>query len=306
MSISSTLAPVAKAVAPLVTKVRANSPTILLVGGCACVVGGGVLLARAGWKSREHLYDAEDYCDRKNVSDEDSKEIHRLAAKKMAKEFVLPAAVTVGGVAMVIGGHHIQAARLAGAVAAYAVLEESYENYRRNVIADQGPSADVRYLSGARMEKTDLYEEDEEGKLKKKKGEVLAMGNCASPYAELFDEANPNWENDRATNLTWLMGKQERLNYELMRKPDGIMMLNEVLEELGFPRTPEGALVGWEYKPDPNESLGDGYIDFGLQEIFLDDEIELARTEHRNPEPSFWLNFNVDGMVYERLGIPKL
>ena len=150
----------------------------------------------------------------------------------------------------------------------------------------------------------DIYEEGEDGKVKEHKEEVVAFGPSASPYSVCFDDSNPNWVSDRSANMTWLLQKQEYINRIMLpNKPDGVLTLNEVLEELGFPRTKEGQYVGWEYKPDPEKSLGDGMIDFGLSEALFDDEIELARTERRNPEPSIWLDFNVDGMIIDKLGV---
>lgn len=303
--------PVAKAAAPVVTKIKANSPTILLIGGCACIIGGGILMARAGWKAREiedlveieieglELVEGHD-----DEIETRIREVHHDGTVDMVKQFILPGSLILGGVGMVCCGFKIQGARLVAAVAYSAAVEQAFENYRRNVISDQGPSADAKYMSGEHLVKTDIYEEDEDGKTKKRKEEVVARGISGSPYSMCFDDSNPNWENDRASNMTWLLQKQEYVNNVMLRnKPDGILTLNEVLEELGFPRTPEGQYVGWEYKPDPNKSLGDGYVDFGLSEVLLDDEIEQARTERRNPEPSIWVDFNVDGMVIDKLGV---
>lgn len=312
MNVPNMLLPVAKAAAPLVTKVRANSPMILLVGGCACVVGGGILMARAGWKARE----VEDVVEAQVAGvrimpgseaevEERVQLIHREGVKEMAKQFILPGSLMVGGVAMICSGFHIQGARLVAAVAYASAVEESFSNYRANVIADQGPSADIRYMSGAKMEKADFYEEGEDGKLKKHKEDVLVMDRPSSPYAILFDDSNPNWVPDRAANLAFLSGKQERANMELSRKFDGLMDWNEVLEDCGFRKDPRGQMVGWEYKPDPEGSLCDGVVDFGLHEVYLSDELERAREERRNPEPSFWLDFNVSPLPMDRFGVPK-
>lgn len=310
-ALGSKLLPIAKAAAPVVSKVKANSPIILLVGGCACIVVGGVLMARAGWKAREiedfvemEVDDLEVYPNEPEKEAEAIKDIHRRGTMDMAKQFILPGSLIVGGVAMVCAGHHIQGARLVAAVAYAGAIEQSFENYRKNVIEDQGASADVKYMNGQHLAKADIYKEDEEGKIKKHKEEVVATGRIASPYSFCFDDANPNWVNDRSANMTWLAQKQEYINRILLpNKPDGILTMNEVLEELGFPRTKEGQYVGWEYKPDPTKSLGDGFVDLGLGDVLFDDEIELARTERRNPEPSIFINLNVDGMILDKLGV---
>ena len=68
------------------------------------------------------------------------------------------------------------------------------------------------------------------------------------------------------------------------------MTLNEVYEMLGFPRTPQGQLVGWSKKIDKNAK-----IDFGIYDI----SDESKRLFINGYEPGIWLDFNVQGDVLQ-------
>ena len=66
-------------------------------------------------------------------------------------------------------------------------------------------------------------------------------------------------------------------------------MLNDAYDKLGLDRTVPGAVVGWVW-----DGEGDNMIDFGLynpvNERFLSGH-----------EQAVWLDFNVDGVVYEQI-----
>ena len=68
------------------------------------------------------------------------------------------------------------------------------------------------------------------------------------------------------------------------------MFLNEVLASLGFEHTSPGALVGWIYESED----GDSYIDFDLYAVHNENFMN-------GPEKSVWLDFNVDGVIYDKI-----
>lgn len=105
-----------------------------------------------------------------------------------------------------------------------------------------------------------------------------------SVYARLFDETNSEWKNNVEHNRMFLEEQERWVNHKLRR--DGFVFLNEVYQALGFERTSIGQITGWLVNPQE----GDGYIDFGL-------------FEQRNKEdsPNFWLDFNVDGIIYDKI-----
>jgi hypothetical protein len=87
--------------------------------------------------------------------------------------------------------------------------------------------------------------------------------------------------------MTFLIGMQNHFN-DMLRINHNVF-LNEIYDALGFERTPIGALVGWTDDGD-----GDGFVDFGL---FTN---ENARFVNRL-EPVVLLDFNVDGVIYDKI-----
>ena len=58
-----------------------------------------------------------------------------------------------------------------------------------------------------------------------------------------YNSHNPNWVPNKEYNLFFLHGHQNFYN-DLLRAR-GHVLLNDVLDGMGFPRTLEGAIVGW-------------------------------------------------------------
>ena len=108
------------------------------------------------------------------------------------------------------------------------------------------------------------------------------MEKTYSKYARIFDESSVNWSKDQKANLMFLKYQQTYATDLLKKK--GTVFLNEVYEMLGIPRSQEGCVVGWHY--DKKNSIGDNYIDFGLNDII---------------KSSIVLDFNVDGRVDQYL-----
>lgn len=111
-----------------------------------------------------------------------------------------------------------------------------------------------------------------------------------SPYARWFNETCLGWNRIPENNLLYLHCQQNYAN-ELLRSR-GYLFLNEVYDILGIPRTKAGQVIGWIF--DTDNPVGDNYVDFGL----LD-------TRHENfingYEKSVLLDFNVDGMILDRI-----
>lgn len=110
--------------------------------------------------------------------------------------------------------------------------------------------------------------------------------NDLSVYARCFDETNPEWTKSPDFNVAFISTVEHYMNHKL--RANGFVFLNEVYEALGFARTSAGQLVGWLI----NSHEGDGYIDFG---------IKRERVFYAGRESYIWLDFNVDGVIYEKI-----
>lgn len=93
----------------------------------------------------------------------------------------------------------------------------------------------------------------------------------------LFDESCPNWHKDPEYNKFFLNAQQNHFNQKL--HACGFVLLNEVFEALGLPRTTQGATVGW---------TKDTVVYFGLAEV-------------ESWEGAIALKFNVEGVVYDKI-----
>jgi hypothetical protein len=161
-------------------------------------------------------------------------------------------------------------------MAAYAAVQKAYDDYRERVINEVGREKELDLHHAATVQLVD-------------KDEVRIVDpNKFSPYAKFFDEYCERWEKDPELNRIYITCQQNYANNILHAR--GHLFLNEVYDMLGIPRTKAGAVVGWVVGKD-----GDNYVDFGMYE---------ARSENfiNGAERSILLDFNVDGVIYDKLG----
>jgi len=93
-----------------------------------------------------------------------------------------------------------------------------------------------------------------------------------------FGDNSHHWSHDAEVNLLFLRSVQNHMN-ELLRIRNYVF-LNEVLVELGLPRTYEGQLLGWS---------NGGHVDFGLF------------TELHQEGGEIGLVLNIDGVILDAL-----
>lgn len=115
------------------------------------------------------------------------------------------------------------------------------------------------------------------------------MKRIKSMYSVTFDEKNPYWTRSRKFNVLFLRQQQSYVNDILtIKKYPSLkqhIMLNDVLDKLGFPKIKAGYVVGWIY--DERNPVGDNYIDFDINP--------------RGTNPNVVLDFNVDGVILDKL-----
>jgi hypothetical protein len=213
-------------------------------------------------------------------------------AVKIAKLYA--PAIIVGGItlAAMTGSYRILNTRNAGITAAYAGMDKAFREYRNRVIAKHGKEADDEFRFG-RVEKQ-IGVETDQGVAEK----TVAMADPdfaeatggRSMYARLFSrETSTIWSPHVGRNVATVRAQQEWANN--MLNAYGYLLLNDVYKMLGMEQTSAGAVVGWVRN---NDRGGDNYIDFGV----LDDRFEAMRFISGD-EQNVWLDFNVDGVVYD-------
>ena len=111
-----------------------------------------------------------------------------------------------------------------------------------------------------------------------------------SIYARFFNGSCPAWTKNPDMNMMYLMTQRQYATDMLKLK--GHLFLNEVYDMLGMTRTKEGQVVGWVY--DPDNPIGDNYVDFGIFEDYNQDFVNGYET-------TALLDFNVDGNILDRI-----
>lgn len=273
---------------------RKYSPEILTYGGLAGMGVAGFLAIKATLKLEPIVTDHEsavtEINDRKNVEEVDRKELVKVYTRttlRVAKLYA-PAFLTFAGSAVAIAAAHgIMRKRNVALVAAFKALESNFERYRERVKEQFGEDVDKDFYQGVTTEEI----ENEDGK---KETVKKVSSKDISLYAKIFDETNRNWENDASINLMWLKAQELYLNQLLVAR--GHVFLNDVYDALGFERTRQGSIVGWVLSKDKDHK-GDNEIDFGIYDL----DSERARLFVNGDEKAILLDFNVDGVIWDKI-----
>lgn len=283
-------------------QLRKYSPEILMTVGVLGFIGTVVLASKATLKLKPIISNHNDELEEIefDLSEALAKapsarppKMEREYARNVAtvylntgKELALlygPAAILgIGTIGSFFGVYGVMSSRNASLTAAYSVVQTTFNEYRKRVIADQGKDVDQSTMRSIAEE------------LKKRKNINKKRRNPKdydSPYAKFFDETSIHYKRDPYYNLQFLQSQQNYAN-ELLRA-NGHLFLNQVYHMLGLPDTTAGAICGWVYSSRQEADwIGDNYVDFGIS------------TPKNNAfvigqEPSVLLDFNVDGEIYQ-------
>ena len=301
--------------------VKKYSPEILMGTGIGLFIGTIFMTIRAGRRHEEAKkiieYNHQKLNNYINDCEELGEEIPKVELGKMklvtyskdALEWVKLYAPTVTLGAVSVGcflwSNKILRHRYLGAVAAFNAVSVAYSRYRRCVIEEMGDEYDKRWAAGIVKRVIDEEYTDKKGNIKTRKKEVFESIDDVktklenekksldgpSVFSMFFDSSSDQWvKNDPTGNRYFLQCQQNRANDILQTK--GYLFLNEVYEMLGLPATDVGSIVGWI------KGLGDDYVDFHIYQ----DESEAGRRFVNGYEDVILLDFNVDGVVYDKLG----
>lgn len=290
---------------------KKHSPEILMAAGIVGVVTSAVMACKATTKlsgileeSKKEIDQLHEYVKEngysKKYTEEDSKKDLVISYTKMSIKLVKVYApsVILGllSITSILASNNIIRKRNMALAAAYAAIDSNFKDYRNRVVERFGKELDreLKYnIKPKEIEETIIDEEGNEIVVKKTVNN--AEVNLPSEYAKVFDEFSSCWTKDADYNLTFLRRIQDQANDKLRLR--GHLFLNEVYDMLDIPRTKAGAIVGWIY--DPNRENSDSYVDFGLYDNLINDESK--RLFINGNERSVLLDFNVDGVIYDLL-----
>lgn len=293
-------------------KLEKHAPDICVGAGIVLIVGSAVYACAKTVKAHEVIVEAdkeikdikygeevangEDGFDAKAARNERMK-VYRRTGFELTKCYGPAIVGGAIGISLILKGHSIEKQRNLALTSAYAGLLANYKAYRDKVKAELGEDKEFDIYSGASRETVEYVDEDGKKKKEKNAAVIHDTGEGHSQYARVFGPECKDWSKNPMANLNFLRSKQAFANEKLKAK--GHLFLNEVYESLGFPEVPEGQIVGWIYDPrkDIDGREGDDYIDFGFYDkVFTS---EAVREFINGAEPCVWLDFNVDGVVWE-------
>lgn len=278
---------------------KKNSPVLMFGAGVATAVASTVFACKATLKFEELVTEAES--DKNQMREMALKQPERYSKKDLDRDMHLmrvqtavkvsrlyAPAVGLGllSLGLLTGSHVTLTRRNAAITAAYAALDKGFREYRARVVNELGEDRDKEFRYGSKIK--EIVEEGEHGHEVKSVKHIAAHGY--SIYARPFDKDNKHWSPHHFDNRMFIQTQQTWANDRL--NAYGFLLLNDVYQSLGMDRTTPGSVVGWVKKK--NLTGGDGYISFGLE-----DDTEGIHSFMVGDEKSIWLDFNVDGPVYE-------
>jgi hypothetical protein len=280
-------------------RLQKHSPAILFAAGTVGVVGTVVLACRATLRIDDILDEHHEMAGKMEVArdanlveytendyKQDKVKLYARTGFNIVKLYGPAIGVGVASIAALSGAHVILSRRNVGLTAAYAALDRAYREYRNRVEKEVGPERERELYSGTRDR--EIVEETKEGAVVK----TVKTSSGRSPYSFLFDKVNAeSWSPDPGYNQMFLRSVQGYANDKL--RAHGYILLNDVLDMLGMERTKAGCVVGWVL--DGGNS--DNYVDFGVFEGDTWKAIQFVN----GAEKSVWLDFNVDGVIYDKL-----
>jgi hypothetical protein len=270
-----------------------SSPGVLFGVGIVGMVGSTVLACRATLKMDAVLEETKDKLDTNIDSENRGRDVAVVYVQSSAKVVRLYApAIILGGVsiAALTKSHNILNQRNAALTAAYAALEKGFHEYRGRVVERYGEETDRDLRYGTQQ--VEIVDPDT-----KKKKIVKRVGpGDPSIYARFFDYSSSSWSKEPEYNLIFLKCQQNYANDLLHAR--GHVFLNEVYDMLGLQRSKAGAVVGWILTPDGQT---DNFINFGV----FDDKSDKARDFVNGLEGSILLDFNVDGIIFDKIDMNR-
>lgn len=302
-------------------QVKKHSPEILIGAGIVGTVASAVMACKATTKVNFVLEEAKDQVDiihnctetgkvlvgvdedgneiLEEYTPEDSKKdltiVYAKTGWKLVKLYGPSVALGALSLTGIVTSHTILRKRNVALAAAYATVDKGFKEYRGRVVERFGKDIDreLKYNLKAREIEERVVNEDGTETVVTKTVKVpdIQTENGHNEFSRCFTTGCKGWDKNAQYNLTFLVQQQCFANDRLQKR--GYLTLNEVYEALGFPLTEEGRVIGWVY--DQNNPKCSNYVDFGIYDLY-----DEKKTDFVNGwENSIWLDFNVDGNVYD-------
>jgi hypothetical protein len=234
--------------------VKKNASTILTCVGGAGVVATSVMAVKATPKAITLMEKAKE---------EKGDELTKAEVVKVAWKPYIPAVVTgAATIACIFGANTLNKHQQAALASAYALLDQSYKEYKAKLKELYGDEAHNEIVNSIMVEKADdIYVH----------AETMCM-NCDLSLEE--NDGEPRLFYDEHSNryfeatIEQVMNAEYHLNRNYILR--GYSYLNEFYEFLGIEQTDYGSVLGWAPMDD-----GMYWIDFNHRKVVMDDGLEV-------------------------------
>lgn len=270
-----------------------NSPTILLVTGIGCIIGGTVTAIMSTSKADDALDEFNKNIDRihelvdKANATGDPEAFYPIETQKqnyktvyghmimtMARIYLPTIILETVGICLICKSHSILSKRNAGLAAAYAALQNAFNEYRKRVKERYGEDAERDIYYGTHTVEYVEKETSENG-VTKEVTKQIEKSELLNPFGFLISrDNNPGGYKDPNVILDDIQMRLNKLNSVLSarRSIRGIpsMDMNEIAEEFGEKR--RKGWYGWIIRQN-NKTAANNVINLGF-DIQRDIKIE--------------------------------
>lgn len=235
---------------------KKNASTILTCVGAAGVVATGVMSAKATPKALLLLEEAKA---------NKGEELTKVEKVKVAAPAYIPAAIVgVSTIACVFGANVLNKRQQAALMSAYALLDNSYKDYKKKVAELYGEEADKEVRAELAKDKYT----DEEIELKDD-GKQLYYDDYSGRYFEATPETLLRAENYVNRTLADTAG----------------VFLNEFYEHVGLDTTDYGDYMGWS-SCELYDMSWSSWLEFYHEKVVMDDGLEVTIIRY-SMDPTF-------------------
>lgn len=307
---------------------KAHAPQILIGTGILSGVGATVAGCIATSKTDGILIEHKTSIDilktkleRNEISDEEcKKEINKQYGRtilRLAGTWGPCVGLTAVSATSTLAGFGIVKKDLVVKTSALTAISKKFDNYRNEVIIDQGVEKDRFYISGGASKKalekgkaipdnalTPTVSDYKRDDAKAAIGDPSKDPYCVFHY--LYCEESVDWRHYSdvpGSNLASILAQQQLMQFTF--ETDGFLDLDTVYKALGLDRrilwseAAEGRHYGWVSKGYTSDGLADDTVDFGIFD--QDVQHKLFRSGEIN---EVMLNFNcrlIDEETYKKL-----
>lgn len=223
--------------------IKRNASTILTCVGAGGVVATAVMVAKESPKALSLLEDA---------TEEKGEKLTKWEKVKIAGPVYIPAVITgAATIACIFGSNLISKHQQASLMSAYALLDNSYKEYKKKTDELYGEEAG-RNIRGEIAK--DKYTGD--GELMEDNKELF------------FDFYSGRYFESTKETVMWAQCETNRAMFV-----NGAVCLNEYYEFLGLEKKPEYEDIGWTCG-QIEEMYWHPWIEFNYEEIIIDEETE--------------------------------